>query len=113
VFFTAFSDNRNVNLRELHQFRFSIPSDQIRGDLIKLGKSLMQDMQEHSEMRVCNYKSIGTIQNQYFFQGQSKRIIDQIDKVLAAHYGFTDEELDFIMNYDIKFRFGRDTEQDE
>ena len=41
--------------------------------------------------------------------------------MLAAHYGFTDEELDFIpstklrtgINYDIKYRMGRDAENDE
>ena len=32
----------------------------------------------------------------------------QIDRVLAQHYGFTDEELDFIINYDIKYRMGKD-----
>jgi len=50
----------------------------------------------------------------------SKAIIDEIDRVLAAHYGFTEEELDFIpstqlragINYDIKYRMGRDTELD-
>ena len=31
----------------------------------------------------------------------------------AAYYGFTDEELDFIINYDIKYRMGRDTESEE
>ena len=36
----------------------------------------------------------------------SKPIIDEIDKVLAKHYGFTEEELDFIINYDIKYRMG-------
>ena len=35
-------------------------------------------------------------------------IIDEIDKVLAQHYGFTDEELDFIINYDIKYRMGKE-----
>lgn len=30
-----------------------------------------------------------------------------IDRILAQHYGFTDEELDFIINYDIKYRMGR------
>ncbi len=25
---------------------------------------------------------------------------------LASHYAFTDEELDFIVNYDIKYRMG-------
>ena len=30
----------------------------------------------------------------------------EIDKLLAQHYGFTQEELDFIINYDIKYRMG-------
>jgi hypothetical protein len=38
----------------------------------------------------------------------SKPIIDEIDTVLARHYGFSDEELDFIINYDIKYRMGDD-----
>jgi hypothetical protein len=33
--------------------------------------------------------------------------------VLAAHYGFTDEELDFIINYDIKYRMGREAANEE
>lgn len=41
-----------------------------------------------------------------FFIGKSKHIIDEIDKVLARHYDFTEEELDFIINYDIKYRMG-------
>jgi hypothetical protein len=46
----------------------------------------------------------------------SKAILDEIDRVLAAHYGFTQEELDLIPstklragNYDIKYRKGRPT----
>ena len=47
----------------------------------------------------------------------SKFILDEIDRVLAAHYGFTADELDFIpsiklragINYDIKYRKGRPT----
>ena len=53
------------------------------------------------------YKGIGGGSNEYrFFPKKSKPIIDEIDKVLAQHYGFTDEELDFIINYDIKYRMG-------
>ena len=47
-------------------------------------------------------------------------ILNEIDRVLAAHYGFTDEELDFIPsiklragNYDIKYRMGREAENEE
>jgi hypothetical protein len=42
-----------------------------------------------------------------------RRSIAQIDRVLAKHYGFTDEELDFIINYDIKYRMGRETGEEE
>ncbi len=35
---------------------------------------------------------------------------DEIDRALAQHYGFTDEELDFIINYDIKYRMGQDAD---
>jgi hypothetical protein len=42
-----------------------------------------------------------------------KRYIDEIDRVLAKHYGFTDE-VDFIINYDIKYRMGAsDAEEDD
>ena len=38
--------------------------------------------------------------------------LDEIDKVLAEHYGFTEEELDCIINYDIKYRMGKDLQED-
>jgi hypothetical protein len=37
----------------------------------------------------------------------------EIDTALAGHYGFTAEELDFILNYDIKYRLGRSAGEDE
>ena len=39
--------------------------------------------------------------------------LDEIDTVLAGHYGFTAEELDFIVNYDIKYRLGRSAGEEE
>jgi hypothetical protein len=43
----------------------------------------------------------------------SKPLIDAVDQALAKHYGFTDAELDFIINYDIKYRMGQDEANDE
>jgi hypothetical protein len=37
----------------------------------------------------------------------SKLLLDEFDTVLAGHYGLMAEELDFILNYDIKYRLGR------
>ena len=54
-----------------------------------------------------------TLKVQCIIPKHSKPIIDEIDRVLAQHYGFTNEELDFIINYDIKYRMGRDVEEAE
>ena len=41
----------------------------------------------------------------------TKPILDEIDRVLAQHYGFTEEELDLIINNDIKYRMGKDSDE--
>lgn len=42
-----------------------------------------------------------------------KPIIDEIDRALAKHHLFTQDELDFIISYDIKYRMGNDEREDE
>ncbi len=37
----------------------------------------------------------------------------QIDRVLAPHYDFAHEELDFIFNCDIKYRMGREADGED
>jgi hypothetical protein len=41
------------------------------------------------------------------------RLFREIDNILANYYGFTEEELDFIINYDIKYRQGRGSGEEE
>ena len=44
---------------------------------------------------------------------ECKPILDEIDTALSRYYGFTPEQLDFILNYDIKFRLGRSAESEQ
>ena len=77
--------------------------------MVRLSEALQQDYQQNSHVIKRNYSKKGrnfTMEKQHFFIKYSKPIIDEIDKVLARHYGFTEEELDFIINYDIKYRMG-------
>ena len=48
---------------------------------------------------LCNFES----ENKH-----SNPVIDEINKELAQHYGFTEKELDLIINYDIKYRMGEE-----
>ena len=75
--------------------------------LFSLCSVLMQDLKENSKTysRVSNAT---LTEFDSFYPAKSKPIIDQIDTVLARHYNFTEEELDFISNYDIKYRMGKE-----
>jgi hypothetical protein len=43
-----------------------------------------------------------------FYASNSKPIIHEIVRILARFYGFSGEELDFVVNYEAKFRLGGD-----
>ncbi|MCY3774046.1 MAG: Eco57I restriction-modification methylase domain-containing protein [Gemmatimonadetes bacterium] len=68
---------------------------------------LMLDYKRHSGRKKAIYKATGLVEYDEYYPRKSKPIIDEIDRILAQHYDFTDEELDFIINYDIKYRLGR------
>jgi hypothetical protein len=38
---------------------------------------------------------------------RARAVVAAIDRLLAHHYGFDDEELDFVLSYDLKYRLGR------
>jgi hypothetical protein len=113
--FTILSDCRHLNLREIENFPISISliREDIKHALSSIVEKLMIDLKNHKQRKVCQYKTTGKVVYDEFYPRYSKPIIDQIDCALAVHYGFSDEELDFIINYDIKYRMGDDGAEDE
>ena len=95
----------NLNSPEIFSFRLNL-SEKEASALAEQNIKLTKDVLKKSRRRVYNYKSTGRVEYDEFYMKLSKPIIDEIDKVLAKHYGFTEEELDFIINYDIKYRMG-------
>ena len=81
--------------------------------LTGLASRLSTCLEATSETGDGNYAVGGSVTYQKFRPRFAKPIIDEIDRVLAKHYGFTDEELDFIINYDIKYRMGLTGENDD
>ena len=80
--------------------------DSVAKDLSTLAVKLNDDLNKNSEIRVRNQVATGRVELQTFFVGISMPILNQIDVALARHYGLTQQELDFIINYDIKYRMG-------
>ena len=103
--YTITSNVRDLNPFDLHHFR--VPKLILEDpSLRKLGCRYQKDIKKNSEMMTRVQKKTGETQTQSFRIKLSKPIIDEIDELLAKHYGFTEEELDFIINYDIKYRMG-------
>ena len=80
--------------------------EDLRRTLVQLGVKHEKNLYRHSVRRRIKYRATGWIEYDEFYPRESKPIIDEIDRVLAKHYGFADEDLDFIINYDIKYRMG-------
>lgn len=106
------SNCRHLNPYDVNSF----PLDEyILNDnkMYSLGNKYSDDLQKNSKMLTRIQKQTGETQTQSFKIKHSKPIIDEIDRVLALHYGFSAEELDFILNYDIKYRMGKELENEE
>jgi hypothetical protein len=75
--------------------------------LTYLGRALAEHLQTTASRCVRHYPS-GLIEYEAYHPARAKTLLNEIDRVLAEHYGFTDEELDFIINYEIKYRMGQE-----
>ncbi len=102
------------NFKDYMIFNFRYTADKEIKELNILGKDLMLSYEKN---KIVNMQYIQSKQTESIFESfrpqLSKPIIDEIDKVLAQHYGFTEEELDFIINYDIKYRMGDELSTEE
>ena len=109
-----FSDCRHVNKREVEGFRCDLQRLLEREKVVirRLGEQLSKSLEHTSEYREMKFGH-DHLRVQCIIPKHSKPILDEIDRVLARHYGFTDEELDFIINYDLKYRLGRDAGEGE
>lgn len=111
--FTAQGNCRNIAGPDIETFPVGDLSEPKLKELPKVFAALMEDLQLHSRRRVYVYEAAGRVEYDEFYPDQSKPVIDGIDAFLAEHYKFTPEELDFIVNYDIKYRLGRGGEEEE
>jgi len=110
-FWLLYSDCYHLTEREIGSFPVNLNQlAQGWGNLLtSLSNSLILDYKKNAKERTYIYKATGRVVYDEFYPRLSKPIIDEIDCVLARHYGFSDEELDFIIHYEIKYRMGRES----
>jgi hypothetical protein len=109
-FFCAYTDTRHINPSDVSEFPLDPSSfnSRHRADLVSLSATLTKCF----SMNTTQWRKSGLLIDSIDAK-PCKPTIDEIDSVLARHYGFTEKELDFIINYDIKYRMGRDAEGED
>ncbi len=103
-FFSVYADNRNLNWREISAMPIGSMSQDSSLKLSALSAQLMRSLRESSSVRTCNYRAVGQIKNTYLAQASTLPIVDLIDEVLADHFGFTEEMLTFIKEFQRRWR---------
>ena len=105
--FQSVGNGRNITEPDICQFPVGSFSRDTISKLSRLFGQLMEDYKAHSTIRTrrdCEF--------QEFSPSESKPIMDDIDLALGRHFGLTDQQVDFIINYEIKYRMGLDALED-
>jgi len=107
LYFVAFGDCFHLSETLVRGFLVA-QGAMIDSNLEKLGRKLLKDLEKNAVEKTIETTDGHRITYAEYYAGLSKPIIDEIDSALAKHYGLTKDELDFIVNFDIKFRLGQD-----
>ena len=108
LFWWYYSINYDLfNFKDYMIFGFQITYDiEIIDKIVKASNKMEKNLRKNAMYYVINSKTNGATETVTYKKQLSKEVMDEIDQILALHYGFTEEELDFIINYDIKYRMG-------
>ena len=101
-FYKVISNCRDFSEREIYCFPLPFVEDSV---FDKTELELKASYVKNKAIKSRVYSGQKVYYEEYY-PALSKPIIDEIDTFLAKAYGFTEEELDFIINDDIKYRMG-------
>jgi len=102
-FFKVVGNCRDLGEREISLFKLPrLNENQMQGfeGLISKLKSVLESTAKKCTRR---YKS-GTVEYFEYYPAKCKLIIDSMDLILAKIFDFSNLEIDYIINYDIKYR---------
>ena len=103
-FYSACSDCEHVNDTLVRGFW--VPRDWSEYNWIAAALELNTDMARNAVRKSIRTKNNDEIEYDEIAASKSKQVIDENERMLASIYGLTDNELDYVANYDIKYRLG-------
>lgn len=112
IWFVAYSDVYHCGRELIEDFPFSIQLGSKDSGLLASSKELMAAYRRTAVRRAIPYERTGLVEYDEFYPRTIKTTIDAVDVALAGLVGLNEAELDYIINYDIKYRMGQSADDD-
>jgi hypothetical protein len=104
-FYQIYSDNLNWKNYEIENFRIPKLTSGQKTHLSELYGRYLQDIEAKANVRETTETSSYNVSSFKEYKiVRSKPIIDEIDDYIGPLYGLTSEEIDFVKNYELRFR---------
>lgn len=106
--FMLTTNGRDLNPTDLRSFPVSSKklSPKARKKLIILAAELMSSYHKNKATKEKTSRSTGQVVYEEFYPRLSKDVLDEIDAVIYEELGLSDEQQDFLFNFEIKYRMG-------
>lgn len=111
--YIAYTDCRNLTKTFIDSF--NCPSELASSNVLSnTGVSLFADYEANKYRKDTFYASTGrnVIYDEYYPK-KSKNFLDKVDSIVSKYFKFSETELDFIINFDIKYRMGDELNSEE
>ena len=89
-------DNRGYEILD-----FPLPLANLSDETLHKLESIYAEYEADLKANAKPYRSLGELA---YYARKSKHIIDKIDRLICPLYGLSDDETEFIINYDLQFR---------
>jgi hypothetical protein len=105
LYFCITTDGRHINPSDVTLFPFDPQSmaSTLSGEMAGVSDEIVRSFEEHTSQVRKSGLLIDSVA-----VAKTKDTLDTADDILARHYNFSQSELDYIQNYDIKHRLGAD-----
>lgn len=104
LWFIAYSDVFHCGRDLILDFPADLFAISKSEELVAKTRELMQAYRDTAVRRAIPYKATGLVEYDEFYPRKLKDEIDSIDRVIAPLLGLSDHQIDFICNFDVKFR---------
>jgi type I restriction-modification system DNA methylase subunit len=103
-YWTVYSNCFDFTNQDFERFPIDLPKlNNYKQTILELYDKVVTDLEKNGEMVTYN-KANGPTRYFQYRARFTKPLFDNVDDLLGEIYGFTDEELNFVKTYDLRFR---------